>query len=171
MIIDCEFDRERHAAIGIIVADVPEKLSEPNSSKDQNIGIGDWKAAYPNLEVFDEIGDGDSCQFQAVSLAVWGHSRMADQLRQQTVDLIAKKWDSVGVFMIAEVAGQLGCTADQLDKDECLVYMRSRDKRGRYLGQLIDPSLPPRNHWQDDCCAGAVFRCSIQAYFEGGEIL
>ena len=132
--LDHDFDGERHTAIGMLVTDVPERQFHTSSATtDQKVNISDWKAAYPYLEIVDQVGDGDSCQFESVSLAVWGHSKLAEQLRQNTVDLISKKWDTVGVFMLGEVAGQMGRTADQLSKNECLAHMRSKDERGRYL--------------------------------------
>ena len=124
---------DRHIDIGKLVADVPEKLFETIQSNEQNLTLRDWKAAYPYLEVVDQGGDGDSCQFEAVSLAVWGHTRNALELRQRVVDFISQNWGSVGEFMMAEVAGQLGCTTNDLGKEDCLSHMRSKDTRGRYL--------------------------------------
>ena len=89
--------------------------------------------AYPYLDVVDGVGDGDSCQFESVSVAVWGHTQMAGTLRERVVDSISKNWADVGEFMLAEVAGQLGCKTDDLQKDDCLAHMRSKNSRGRYM--------------------------------------
>ena len=113
---------------------MPEKLFESNQSNGQKLTLRDWKAAYPYLDVDDDVhGDGDSCQFESVSVAVWGDSKMAGELRHRVVNAISENWASVGEFMLAEVAGQMGCKTEDLQKDNCLEHMRSKNSRGRYL--------------------------------------
>ena len=98
-----------------------------------------------------------------------------EQLRQKTVDLIAKKWDSVGVFMLGEVAGQMGCSTDQLDKEECLTYMRSKDKCGRFLwGNSVTlhclPNIIGKSIVVLGLSAGSAFKHTLKAECSTGDV-
>ena len=100
---------------------------------------------------------------------------MSEQLRQKTVDLIAKKWDSVGVFMLGEVAGQMGCSTDQLDKEECLTYMRSKDKRGRFLwGNSVTlhclPNIIGKSIVVLGLSSGSAFKHTLKAECSTGDV-
>ena len=107
-----------------MVKDVPDRAYERTSTgHNDRITQSDFFEVYQSLQLVPLVGDGHSCQFEAVADAACGHIKSAGQLRKLAVARIGDKWDEIAEFVLNEVAAQTCVSVSALDKQQCLDLM------------------------------------------------
>ena len=141
-----DWDESRQKCIGELVSaivnhDLGADTGTPTSGK--SVPQDDFLAAYPNLDIVPLVGDGSSCQFEAVGEAACGTPTVSRELRALAIQSIQAKWDLVGEFVKSEIAHQADISFDSLTMEMCCELLLGSTRRAPLWGNEITMAQLP----------------------------